>query len=154
MEKVSRKIKSVFSVILTFAGIFFVLAAAFIFPIYFLSERFPRVYSLIVICLTAIFLMYLIIRNFYRCYRKYDDFCKFAIHISVLWILPLILIIALVISELLLIRTFFFIPIIISILLECVFNAAAIVACVYLASFFASIKNKLNSRQEHSGEIK
>lgn len=154
MEKISQKVKSVFSVILTFAGVFFVLAAAFIFPIYFLSERFPRVYSLIIICLAVAFILYLIIRSIYRCYKKYRNFHKFALHISVLRLLPLVLIIALIISELLLIRTFFFIPIIVSILLECVFNAAVIVACVYLSSFFASIKNKLNCRQECSGDAK
>lgn len=144
MEKVSQKIKSVFSVIFTFAGIFFILAAAFIFPVYFLSENFPRAYNLIIICLIAAFLLYLTIRKLCYCYQKYKSFHKFAVHILVLWILPLLLTIALIILELLLIRTFFFIPIIISLLLECIFNAAAIVACVYLLSFFNSIKNKLN----------
>lgn len=145
MEKVSQKIKSVFSVIFTFAGIFSVLAAAFIFPVYFLSEKFPHTYSFIIICLIAAFLLYLVIRKLYCCYRKYRNVRIFAVHILTLWILPLLLTVVLIISELLLIRTFFFIPIIISILLECIFNAAVIVACVYLLSFFNSIKNKLNS---------
>lgn len=148
MEKVSQKIKSVFSVIFTFAGIFFILAAAFIFPVYFFSERFPHAYSFIILCLVAAFILYLIIRRFYRCYRNYGNFRKFALHVLVLWLLPLLLIAVLVISELLLIRTFFFIPIIVSILLECIFNAVAIVAGVYLVSFFNSVRSKLNCREK------
>ena len=63
--------------------------------------------------------------------------------------MPLVLITAVVIFELLLIRTFFFIPLIISILLECVFNAGVIVACVYLSAFFNSVKSKLNVTEKN-----
>ena len=152
MEKVSRKIKTIFSVIFTFVGVFFLLSVAFILPVYYLSEHFPRVYSTVVICLVAILLSVLIIRKFYCCFQKYKNFSKFIKHILLLWLLPAVLIIALIISELLLIRTFFFIPIIFSILLECVFKALVIVACVYLSAFFNSIKNKLNMTDKNIQE--
>ncbi len=149
MEKVSRKIKTIFSVIFTFAGVFFLLSVFFILPVYYLSEHFPHTYSVAVICLIAVFLIVLTIRNFYKCYKQYKNFHKFIKHILVLRLLPTVLIFALIISELLLIRTFFFIPLIISILLECVFNAGVIVACVYLSAFFNSVKSKLNMTEKN-----
>ena len=152
MEKVSRKIKTIFSVIFTFVGVFFLLSVAFILPVYYLSENFPQVYSTVVICLVALLLSLLIIRKFYRCFQKYKSFSKFIKHILLLWLLPLFLIVVLIISELLLIRTFFFIPAIFSILLECIFNALVIIACVYLSAFFNSIKNKLNQTTENIQE--
>jgi hypothetical protein len=147
MEKVSRKIKTIFSVIFTFAGVFFLLSVAFILPVYYLSEHFPQVYSVVVICLVAVFLAILTIRNFYKCYKQYKSVHKFIKHILVLRLLPTVLIFALIISELLLIRTFFFIPLIISILLECIFNAGVIVACVYLGAFFSSVKKSLRQTE-------
>lgn len=149
MEKVSRKIKTIFSVIFTFAGVFILLAVGFILPIYYVSEHFPQAYSVTIVCLAVIFVMFLIIRNFYRCYQKYKNFSKFMKHILILRLMPLVLITAAVIFELLLIRTFFFIPLIISILLECVFNAGVIVACVYLSAFFNSVKSKLNVTEKN-----
>ena len=57
MEKVSRKIKTIFSVIFTFAGVFILLAVGFILPIYYVSEYFPQAYSVTIVCLAVIFVL-------------------------------------------------------------------------------------------------